>query len=102
MSLTSEIREIEEELNVLLTRLTEIRLRVESVERQNTRLLDRLNEGNLRDEGDEALLQLYREGYHICPTHFAKSRDGEECLLCMAFLQRQQDDDSHPAQSSEE
>ncbi len=92
MSLTNEIREIEEELNELLTRLAEIRLRVESVERQNIRLLDRLNEGSLRDEGDEALMQLYREGYHICPTHFAKSRDGEECLLCMAFLQRQQGD----------
>ncbi|MGI5825596.1 MAG: initiation control protein YabA [Bacillota bacterium] len=91
MSLKNEIRLIEDELNDLLTKLAEVRLRVESIETQNAKLLDRVSEKDLHNEGDEALMKLYNEGYHICPTHFAKSREGEECLLCMAFMQAQKD-----------
>lgn len=91
MSLQKELRLIEEELTGLLEKMAEIRQRVESLETQNAKLLERVNEVDLHSEGDEALKKLYDEGYHICPTHFAKSREGEECLLCMAFMQSQQD-----------
>lgn len=91
MSLQKELRLIEEELNQLLAKMAEVRQRVESLETQNAKLLERVNETDLHSEGDEALKKLYDEGYHICPTHFAKSREGEECLLCMAFMQSQQD-----------
>jgi regulator of replication initiation timing len=91
MSLKNEIRLIEDELNNLLDKLAEIRLRVESMETQNAKLLDRVSEEDLHNESDETLMKLYNEGYHICPTHFAKSREGEECLLCMAFIQGQKD-----------
>ena len=91
MSLQKELRLIEEELTGLLEKMAEIRQRVESLETQNAKLLERVNEADLHSEFDEAFKKLYDEGYHICPTHFAKIREGEECLLCMAFMQSQQD-----------
>lgn len=89
MSLKNDIRLIKEEMLVLLDRLEDLQQQVDSLETQNLKLLDRVNETTIMNEGDENLMKLYNEGYHICPTHFAKSRNGEECLLCMAFLKGQ-------------
>lgn len=86
MALRNEIWEIEEALNALQYRLQELRLKVDSLEVQNSRLLERLSEENIRSEGVEELSNLYNEGYHICPTYFAQSRNGEECLFCQGFL----------------
>lgn len=86
MALRNEIWEIEEALNALQYRLQELRLKVDSLEVQNARLLERLSEENIRSEGVEELSKLYSEGYHICPTYFAQSRNGEECLFCQGFL----------------
>lgn len=86
MALRNEIWEIEEALNALQYRLQELRLKVDSLEVQNSRLLARLNEENIRSEGVEELSKLYAEGYHICPTYFAQNRNGEECLFCQGFL----------------
>lgn len=89
MSLKNDIRLIREEMLMLLDKLEDLQQQVDSMETQNLKLLDRMNEKTIMNEGDENLMKLYNEGYHICPTHFAKSRDGEECLLCMAFLNGQ-------------
>ena len=89
MSLKNEIREIKDEMLALINRLEDLQQKVDSMESQNIRLLDRVNENDILNEGDENLMKLYNEGYHICPTHFAKSRGGEECLLCMAFIKGQ-------------
>lgn len=86
MALRNEIWEIEEALNALQYRLQELRLKVDSLEVQNSRLLARLSEENIRSEGVEELNKLYNEGYHICPTYFAQNRNGEECLFCQGFL----------------
>ena len=86
MALRNEIWEIEEALNALQERLQELRLKVDSLEVQNSRLLERLSEENIRSEGVEELNKLYTEGYHICPTYFAQNRNGEECLFCQGFL----------------
>ena len=74
MALRNEIWEIEAALAALQDRL------------QNARLLERLSEENIRSEGVEELTKLYNEGYHICSTYFAQSRNGEECLFCQSFL----------------
>ena len=89
MSLMNELKEIQEEMTTLLGKLGDLQQKVDSLETQNLKLLDRLNEKTIMNEGDENLMNLYNEGYHICPTHFAKSRDGEPCLLCMAFIEKQ-------------
>ncbi len=86
MSLKNEIRLMEDELSRLLLNLQELRIKVDSLEVQNARLLERVSAENLQSEGIETLTKLYEEGFHICPTHFAKDREGEECLFCLAFL----------------
>lgn len=87
MALRNEIWAIEEEMNALLDRLQELRIRVDSMEVQNARLLERLSVENIKSEGFEELTKLYNEGYHICATYYAQSRNGEECLFCQSFLQ---------------
>ena len=86
MALRNEIWEIEEALAALQGRLQELRLKVDSLEVQNARLLERLSEENIKSEGVEELTKLYDEGYHICATYFAQNRHGEECLFCQSFL----------------
>lgn len=86
MALRNEIWDIEEQLNVLLDRLQELRIKVDSLEVQNARLLERLSDENIRSEGLEELTKLYDEGYHICSTYYAQNRNGEECLFCQSFL----------------
>ena len=86
VSLRNEIWEIEEALGALQDKLRELRIKVDSLEVQNARLLERLSDENIRSEGVEELTKLYDEGYHICSTYFAQSRNGEECLFCQSFL----------------
>lgn len=89
MALRNEIRSIEDELNRLIIRMQELRLKVDALETQNTRLLERLDVEELKGEGVEELSKLYEEGYHICPTYFAQTRNGEECLFCQGLLSDQ-------------
>lgn len=86
MSLKKELRQLELELSAMIERIQHLQMKVDSMEAQNSRLLERVNGEELQSEGEAELLKLYNEGYHICPTHFAKSREGEECLLCLAFM----------------
>ncbi|HZK18212.1 MAG TPA: initiation control protein YabA [Clostridia bacterium] len=40
-------------------------------------------------DGKNRLVDLYKEGFHICNLHFGQFREGE-CLFCMALLQRKE------------
>ncbi len=86
MALRNEILALEEQLNQMLDKLQELRIKVDSMEVQNARLLERLSVENIRSEGLEELTKLYNEGYHICATYYAQNRHGEECLFCQSFL----------------
>ncbi len=68
MALRNEILALEDQLNDLLDKLQELRIKVDSMEVQNARLLERLSVENIRSEGLEELTKLYDEGYHICAT----------------------------------
>lgn len=89
MSLMNELEDIQEEMTSLLSRLGDLQKKVESLEAQNTKLLDRLNEKDIMSEGIENLQKLYDEGYHICPQLFGKKHNGEECWMCRNFLDEQ-------------
>lgn len=86
MTLRQDMLMVEEELNRLLTTMQELRIRVDALEVQNGRLLERLMNQNVQDEGTENLTSLYHEGFHICPMRFGQNREGEECLFCLSFL----------------
>ena len=86
MALRNEILALEDQLNDLLDKLQELRIKVDSMEVQNARLLERLSVENIRSEGLEELTKLYDEGYHICATYYAQRRTGEECLFCQSLL----------------
>lgn len=92
MSLMNELKAIQEEMTALLGRLGELQQKVDSLENQNLKLLERITEENAMNDGDENLMSLYNEGYHICPQDFGKKRE-DPCLLCMAFIEKQKNND---------
>lgn len=86
MGLKQEIIQLEEVLSELTVKMREIRMKVDSLEKQNLKLRERLSEERIAGEGEVALRSLYEEGYHICAPHFGEPREDGGCLFCTALL----------------
>lgn len=101
MKPTDRLAELEAGLIAMLKEVQSLREAVAEVEVQNQQLRTQLYAERDTREGQEHLFQLYEEGFHICPPHFAGSRPKEEdCLFCLSFLQRRHRGDRKSGTSS--
>lgn len=83
-----EHQSLQQENSHLRKRLDEIHAVEEEVLKQseiNAKKLSHLDIG----EGYDNLARLYHEGFHVCHVHFGSARKGEDCLFCLAFLNKQ-------------
>lgn len=72
---------------------------IEILEEENAKLRQQLavmsgvgknGEENPPPAGLKNLVDLYREGFHICNLYFGRLRSGD-CLFCAAFLHKNQE-----------
>ncbi|MDK2821792.1 MAG: hypothetical protein PWP31_1757 [Clostridia bacterium] len=86
--LTVALAEVEGQLNEVIKEVRRLRTKVRFLEEENKRLRTVIVSAEQGDGGHSQLLQLYNEGFHICPPHFARVRGGEGCLFCESFLEK--------------
>jgi len=102
-SLSERLKVLELEFHRLTGELQQLKKKAADLEKENRRLQEELarvyklgpekeaacagEEDALSQEGLKRLVELYREGFHICNHYFGHLRDGE-CLFCMALLRR--------------
>ena len=78
-----------EEQQALQTENHHLRTRLEEVIAQQPTAEEKNNATPDIGEGYDNLARLYYEGYHVCHVHFGSTRKDEDCLFCLAFLNKQ-------------
>ena len=78
-----------EEQQALQTENLHLRTRLEEVIAQQPTTEEKNNATPDIGEGYDNLARLYYEGYHVCHVHFGSTRKDEDCLFCLAFLNKQ-------------
>ena len=100
MRLAEKLDNLTTTLNDALIQLDDLKKTVARLNAENERLRKEVQAAHLKAvempspenkqvEINDTLLQLFNEGYHICPTCFGQMRDGE-CILCHGFLFHEQ------------
>lgn len=85
MKTTEALIRLEAKAQRLLEELQDVKMHVYALEEENEHLKAKfLRRDNF--EGRDKLIELYEEGFHICPMHFGDHRDEGDCLFCHAFL----------------
>ena len=85
MKVTEALLALEEKMSALMKELTEIKMQVYALEEQNEQMFSHLYEKGV--PGYENLVDIYTEGFHVCPEHFAGVREqGQDCIFCLSFL----------------
>lgn len=92
---------MEEKLENIKSMIREILTEVADLKERVTRLEKNRGKDTAGDvpeqprrpgEQPENLVDLYQEGYHVCPVAYGRLRDGE-CLFCLNFLEKRIRDD---------
>ena len=86
MRTTETLIKLEGRVQELLQELRSLKMHVYALEEQNEQLRARLYAKESGTDGRENLVNLYEEGFHVCPLHFGYSRGDNECLFCQHFL----------------
>ncbi|NLW06440.1 MAG: DNA replication initiation control protein YabA [Clostridia bacterium] len=87
-TLSIALGELEGRLNEVLKEVRRLRNQARTLEEENQRLRAFMYSPLEGENGRQQLLRLYQEGFHVCPLHFARVRDGQGCLFCEGFLEK--------------
>ena len=88
--LEERLARLEKYLEVLVSEVQELKLiaKKERFIQDGDEIENKAVKGYDGSEGQHNLLQIYKEGYHVCNLYFGNHRGGEECLFCSALLKR--------------
>lgn len=105
MDFEQQLESMQEQFNALKHFVAHMMEEHQTLQTENLHLRKRLEEllsheeplvqGKKKDavldigEGYDNLARLYHEGFHVCHVHFGSSRKGEDCLFCLAFLNKE-------------
>ncbi|MHA6260501.1 DNA replication initiation control protein YabA [Sporosarcina sp. CAU 1771] len=70
-----------------------LRKRLEEIDEQEQKAVKKQKDKKTNSvdvgEGVDNLARLYNEGFHVCNVHYGSTRNSEDCLFCLSFLNKQ-------------